>query len=79
MALMYELPAMETVYLFVPRSRAIDATGETTSRSRLILREKGAAFLHKQARSVVASKRFVDFVPPGDPPSLLKERSIASK
>jgi len=66
---MYELPAMETLYTFVPRSRAIDAAGDTTSTSRLVLREKGSAFLHKQARSAIASKRFVEFVARGDPPS----------
>ena len=76
---MYELPAMETAYLFVPRSRAIKLAGNSTSSSRLVLREKGSAFLLKQAQSVVASKWFVGFVAPGDPSSLLKERSIASK
>ena len=42
-----------------------NSAGDSTSSSRLVLREKGSAFPHKQARSVVASKRFVRFVAPG--------------
>ena len=60
---MYELPATATVYLSAPRSRAIDTAGDSTSSSRLVLREKGSAFLHKQARC------------PSDPPRPMEARS----
>ena len=54
-------------------------SGKLDKQLQTCLARKGSAFLLKQAQSVVASKWSVGFVAPGDPSSLLKERSIASK